>query len=62
MFHPTIHCMDMHSMKLQQPNTKVDSYLYLFFPSAIKIWNNLPEEFISCTSLDQFKTKLAGQS
>jgi len=32
-----------------------------YFPSAIKIWNNLPEEFISCTSLHQFKAKLAGQ-
>ena len=48
-----------HSMRLLQPNTRVDSYLNSFFPSSIKIWNNLPNDLITCSSLDQFKARLA---
>ena len=49
-----------HSMKFQKPAARIDSYLHLFFPSAIKIWNALPGDVITSTNLNQFKTKLAG--
>ena len=47
-------------MKLQQPTTRIDSYLHSFFPSSIKTWNALPEDVVSATTLNQFKNKLAG--
>ena len=53
------YCLRGHSMKLLQPNTRVDSYLHSFFPSAIKIWNNLPNNLVTCSSVDQFKVRLA---
>jgi len=49
-----------HPLKFQQPATRTDSYLYSFFPSAIKIWNALPDDVILSTTLNQFKSKLAG--
>ena len=49
-----------HSMKLQQPTTRIDCYLCSFFPSSIKIWNALPEDVVSTTIVNQFKNKLAG--
>ena len=48
-----------HSMKFQKPAARIDSYLHSFFPSAIKIWNALPDDVITSTNLNQFKTKLA---
>ena len=50
-----------HSMRLLQRNTRVNSYLNSFFKflSSIKIWNNLPNDLITCSSLDQFKARLA---
>ena len=49
-----------HSMKFQKPAARIDSYLHSFFPSAIKIWNALPDDVITSTNLNQFKTKLGG--
>jgi len=49
-----------HSMKLQQPTTRIDSYLHSFFPSSIKIWNALPEDVVSAATLNKFKNKLSG--
>ena len=46
-----------HVLKIQQPATRIDSYLNSFFPSAIKLWNSLPTNVINCT-LDDFKYKL----
>ena len=56
---PSNYSLRGHSMRLLQPNTRVNSYLNSFFPSSIKIWNNLPNDFITCSSLDQFKARLA---
>jgi len=42
---PSNYCLRGHPMKFLHPNTRVDSYLHSFFPSAIKIWNNLPSNF-----------------
>ena len=49
-----------HTMKFERPTARVDSYLFSFFPSAIKIWNSLPTDLINCTSIETFKQKLAG--
>ena len=48
-----------HTAKFQRPFTRVDSYRYSFIPSAIKIWNSLPQDLINCTNINLFKQKLA---
>ena len=54
----TVHSTRGH-MRFMQPMTRIDSYMYSFFPSAIKIWNNLPQNVIDFNDIDQFKQKLA---
>ena len=34
--------------------------MHSFFPSAIKIWNNLPQDVIISNDVNQFKQKLTG--
>ena len=46
-------------MRFMQPMTWIDSYMYSFFASAIKIWNDLPQNMIDSNDIDQFKQKLA---
>ena len=38
-----------HSMKFFIPQSTVNSHLYSFFPSTIRMWNQLPEYAISAT-------------
>jgi len=57
---PMTHDTRGHNMRLLQPMTRTDSYLYSFFPSAIKIWNSLPQSVIDSNDIDQFKQRLAG--
>ena len=57
---PTDHDTRGHNMRFVQPVTKIDSYLHSFFPSAIKIWNSLPQHVIDSKDIDQFKQRLAG--
>ena len=40
--------------------TRIDCYKFSFFPSAINIWNSLPQHVIDLTEIDQFKHSLAG--
>jgi len=47
----TVYRTQGRSMKLKQPTTRIDSYLHSFFPSSIRIWNSLPEDVISSTTL-----------
>jgi len=52
-----------HRMRFLQPMIRVDSYKFSFFPSAIKIWNSLPQHVIKLTDsskIEQFKHRLAG--
>ena len=49
-----------HNMRFTQPMTRIDSYLHSFFPSAIKIWNSLPQHVIDSKDIDEFKQRLAG--
>jgi len=57
---PDIHHTRSHSKRFLIPMTCVDSYKYSFFPSAIKIWNSLPQHVINSTDTEQFKYSLAG--
>lgn len=47
-----------HVLKIQQPATRIDSYLNSFFPSTIKLWNSLPLHVIDSSTLNDFKFKL----
>ena len=51
-----------HHMRFTQPFTRIDSYLYSFFPSSIKLWNALPNYVIDSTNIEQFKQRIAGLS
>ena len=44
---------------LYEQETQIDSYMYSFFPLAIKIWNDLPQNVIDSNDIDQLKQKLA---
>ena len=43
------------TMRFRQPLPQTDSYMYSFSPSAIKIWNNLPQNVIDSDKPEQFK-------
>ena len=44
-----------HPQRFQQVSAHVNSYLYSYFPSTIKIWNSLPAEVIQASSVEEFK-------
>ena len=44
-----------HSQRFQQVVAHVNVYIYSFFPSAIKIWNNSPESVIQARNVEDFK-------
>ena len=48
----TVHSTRGHNMRFMQPMTRIDSYMYSFFPSAIKIWNDLPQNVIDSNYID----------
>ena len=56
---PMTHDTRGHNMRFMQPMTRTDSYLHSFFPSAIKIWNSLPQYVIDSKDIDEFKQRLA---
>ena len=43
-----------HYLKMQQPATRIDTYLHSFFPSSVRLWNSLPLNLIDSPSLDNF--------
>ena len=47
-----------HSLSLVQPFAHTNSYLYSFVPHTISCWNSLPEELVTSSSLNTFKSKL----
>ena len=46
-----------HNMRFCFPQSTVNAHLY-FFPSTIRIWNQLPEYAVSAPSLETFKQRL----
>ena len=47
-----------HNMRFCRPQSTVNAHLYSFFPSTIRIWNQLPEYAVSAPSLETFKQRL----
>ena len=47
-----------HHNKILQPPTRTDVYKYSFFPSAIRLWNNLPASLFTVKTINEFKNLL----
>ena len=47
-----------HNMRYAIPRSTVNSHLYSFFPSAIRIWNKLPTSTVSAQGLETFRDQL----
>ena len=48
-----------HQQRLQQyPFFHVNVLMHSFFPSTISIWNNLPDDLVNATTINEFKSKL----
>ena len=48
----------VNNMRYAVPRSTVNAHLYSFFPSAIRIWNQLPSSTVSAQSLETFKDQL----
>ena len=55
---PSIHNTRGHQLRFLLPPTRINSYHYSFFPSAIQQWNNLPKSVINTSSVEHFKSLL----
>ncbi|KAK3103099.1 hypothetical protein FSP39_016427 [Pinctada imbricata] len=47
-----------HSQRFTVPHTRTTTYRHSFFPDSIRIWNALPQDAISCNTLESFKASL----
>ena len=47
-----------HQYKYHIPQSKKNSHLFSFFPSAVRLWNTLPEKSHSAQSVGAFKASL----
>ena len=47
-----------HDMIFMIPQSSVNAHLHSFFPSAIRLWNQLPSITVSAPSLETFKDRL----
>ena len=47
-----------HNIQVLLPQSTVNIHIYLLFPCTMRIWNQLPPEVISSTSLEMFKQRL----
>ena len=55
---PPIHNTRGHQLRFLPPPSRINSYHYSFFTSAIRQWNNLPKSVISSSSVEHFKSLL----
>ena len=44
-----------HNQRFLQPHSRIDSYLYSYYPSTIKLWNNLSSSTVESPTLSTFK-------
>ena len=44
-----------HTQRIHQVSANINAYLHSFFPSSIKLWNNLSQEIIQALSVEEFK-------
>ena len=47
-----------HSSTYKLPYSRVNSHLFSFFPSSIRLWNSLDNETVNQVTLQQFKKRL----
>ena len=47
-----------HQIRYQLPYSRLQSHQQSFFPSAIRLWNNLPASAVGATSIEGFKDSL----
>ena len=44
-----------HSHRFLQPHSRIDAYLHSYYPSTIKLWNNLPSSAVKSPTINSFK-------
>ena len=59
--HPSALSTRGHTLRYMIPYCRTDIYRNSFFPSAIRLWNQLPETVVAAPTLDDFKMGLASQ-
>jgi len=47
-----------HSQRFRPPYASLNTYLFSFLPSTIKLWSNLPENIVNQPTLSDFKKSL----
>ena len=57
--HPAGTCTRGHALRYLVPYCRTDVYLHSFFPSGIRLWNNVPENIAMLETLEGFKRGLA---
>ena len=57
---PIVSCIRGHSHRYSIPPVRTETYLHSFLPSAIKLWNNLPQSYAltKISNIDNFKLQL----
>jgi hypothetical protein len=57
-FHPTASTTRGHNTRYLLPFCRTDAYLHSFFPSAIRLWNQLPVQATTVDSVEAFRSGL----
>ena len=52
---PIASCTRGHSHRYYIPPIRTETYLHSFLPSAIKLWNNLPQSLTEISNINNFK-------
>ena len=55
---PIVSCTRGHSHRYYIPPVRTETYLHSFLPSAIKLWNNLPQSLTETSNINNFKLQL----
>ena len=58
-FHPLLRGGHDYGHRFQIPYCRTDVFKYSFFPSAIRLWNQLPSSMATSVSIEAFKERLA---
>ena len=54
-----IHTRSYHDAKLYTPTPRTDIFKYSYFPSVIRLWNNLPQNIIDSSTVTEFKSLIS---
>ena len=55
---PSNHVTRGHHLRFFKVPTRVNAFLYSFFPSTIKLWNALPDSIVIITNVENFKSNI----